>query len=172
LCNALLVSGLAARARGELDLAASLLREGVAVAETVERASTRPLGVVRLLLYLGRVELERGAAESATAMFEDGMAAMRDARITGYNLGFCLAWMAEAVAQTGDLVRAARLYGAAEAQLRRAGVRLYPLDQEAHDECVLAAQAQLGPEQFARGWQAGYAMDVASVFAYVLDEPA
>ena len=135
-------------------------------------ASTRPLGVVRPLVWLGRVELERGAADTATALFEDALALMRDSRITGYHLGFCLAWLAAATAQTGDLVHAARLYGAAEAQLRRAGVRLYPVDQRAHDESERAVQAELGPDEFARAWQAGYAMDLASVFTSALNESA
>jgi hypothetical protein len=46
---------------------------------------------------------------------------MRATRMASYLLGFGVAWLGDAYARTGAMAHAARLFGAAEAQLRRAG---------------------------------------------------
>ena len=81
------------------------------------------------MVWLGRVESEREAADTPISVFKDALAQMRDSGLAGYLLGFCVAWMADALARTGEPAHAARLFGAAEALLRRAGVSLNPVMQ-------------------------------------------
>jgi hypothetical protein len=97
---------------------------------------------------------------------------MRDTGVAGYLLAFGLAWLADALAHRGQPAHAARLFGAAEAQLRRVGMKPNPTMQLSPREGKRTAQAQLGLEAFARAWNEGYAMDTARVFAYTVDEPA
>ena len=54
---------------------------------------------------------------------------MRDTGVGGYLLAFGLAWLADAVAHRGQPAHAAILFGAAEAQLRRKGVKPNPTMQ-------------------------------------------
>ena len=96
---------------------------------------------------------------------------MRATRMAGYLLGFGVAWMADAYARTGELAHAARLFGAAEAQLRRAGFSFNAVMQLSPGGGASAAQAQLGQDAFTQAWSEGSAMDMASVYAYALDEP-
>jgi hypothetical protein len=126
--------------------------------------------VSRSLEWLGRIESERGALAAAVSVFKDALVQISDSGLSGHILGFTLAWKADSLARTGDSVHAARLFGAAEAQLRRAGVALNPILQLSPGGGVRAAQETLGPDEFARDWQAGYGMDLAQVFAYALDE--
>jgi hypothetical protein len=97
---------------------------------------------------------------------------MREARLTGYILGWGLAWLAAALARVGDPMQAARLFGSAEAQLQRAGVRLMPFDLPAHDGAKRAVRAQLGHDDFGRAFNEGHAMEMADVFANALGERA
>ena len=55
------------------------------------------MSVIRSLVWLGRAESERGAADTAIPVFRDALAQMRDLRVAGYLFGFCLAWMADAL---------------------------------------------------------------------------
>jgi tetratricopeptide (TPR) repeat protein len=158
--------------RGEHDRAATLLHESIAIGQTIGNASQRALAVIRSLVWLGRVESQREASDTAISLFKDALAQMRYSGMAGYLLAFSLAWMADALACTGDLARAARLFGAAEAQLRRAAMKTNPTMQLSPRNGRAAAQTRLGREKFDRTWREGYAMDVARVFAFALDEPA
>jgi len=164
--------GLALIVRGQPEHAVPLIREGMAVVQTLERVSLRALALLRFTVWLGRAESERGAADTAIPLFKDALARMRDLRLGGFLFGFSLAWMADALALKGESEYAARLFGAAEAQLHRAGMRPNAVMKLSPRDGLGAAQGQLGPDAFARAWSEGHAMDVARVFAYALDEPA
>jgi hypothetical protein len=106
-------------------------------------------------------------------VFKDALAQMRESGVAGFLLAFSLAWMADALAFcTGDPAHAARLFGAAEAQLRRAAMKPNPTMQLSPRNGRATVQTRLGREEFDRAWGEGYAMDAARVFAYALDEPA
>jgi predicted ATPase/transcriptional regulator with XRE-family HTH domain len=172
LCMGLATLATAALVRGQHDRAVALLHESIAVGQTVGSAGQRALAVIRSLVWLGRVESERGESDTAIAVFKDALAQMRDSGVAGYLLAFNLAWMADAIGCTGEPVHAARLFGAAEAQLRRAAMKPNPTMKLSPRSGRAAAQTRLGREEFDRAWREGYAMDPARVFAYALDEPA
>jgi len=160
----------AALSGGQYERAAVLLYESIAVGQTVERASQRELALIRSLVWLGRVESERGATDTAISVFREALAHMRESGVTGFLLAFCLAWMADALARIGEPAHAARLFGAAEGQLRRVGMKPNPVMQVSPTDGKSALQRQLGPDAFERAWNQGYVMDTARVFAYTLDE--
>jgi tetratricopeptide (TPR) repeat protein len=141
LCMALATHGLASLVLGRLEGAAALLRESIAVGQTIEQASLRTMAGIRALVWLGRVETARGAADAAIPIFKAALAQLRATRMAGYLLGFGVAWLADAYARTGELTHAARLFGAADGQLRRAGFRFNAVMQLSPGNGVRTAQA-------------------------------
>jgi tetratricopeptide (TPR) repeat protein len=172
LSGVLFALGLSARAQGEPERAAVLFRETVAVAQTIDRASYRDFTVIRALVHLGRAESERGVSDQALALFRAVLASMRESGLRGNLLGLCLEWTAAELGKLGDPLRAAQLFGAGEAQLRRAGAKRIDFEEASHADEVRAVQDQLGQELFAQAWNEGRAMDIAQVFASALDETA
>ncbi|HYY45005.1 MAG TPA: hypothetical protein VE975_07420, partial [Actinomycetota bacterium] len=87
----------------------------------------------------------------------------------------CLNGLAECAAALGEAVRAARLYGAAEAAVEPAGIvfdRL-PLSRAFHERYRALARAQLGAHAFEAAWAEGRAMprDVAVAYAQEPGDP-
>jgi hypothetical protein len=64
-CQTLGTHALASLLLGQLERAAALLREGIDLGQTIERASFRTMAGIRTLVWLGRVETARGAADVA-----------------------------------------------------------------------------------------------------------
>jgi tetratricopeptide (TPR) repeat protein len=163
--------GIFATAKQRYEDAASHLRESLGIARTVERTSYRTYTVVNALVLLGRVESKFGACASAISLFEEALVDMRASGLSGVWLGHCLDWLAAALDKAGDPLRAARLFGAADAHWRTVGVaRSFPLSDEDHEEDVRAVQAQLGLDVFVRAISEGAAMNMARVFAVALNE--
>jgi hypothetical protein len=97
---------------------------------------------------------------------------MRESGVAGHILANCLDCLATETARAGDSTRAARLFGAAEAQWRRAGARRSPIDARSHEDAMHALIASLEEQEFMRAWDDGLAMSLAQVFASALDESA
>ncbi len=153
--RARLLHGAAAMNKWDEERALALDHEGLALARSVGDRET----VARCLLNLGASHLDKDP-QRAGALLAESLAVSRDIdvddklRIIGQTL-HALA----VVSQTeGDLVRAARLYGCAEATLEPFGI---PYSQYAvADETVLgrsivAVLRGLGPQAFAAAWAEG-----------------
>ena len=82
----------------------------------------------------------------------------------------CFKGLGGMVAAQGAAVRAAQVWGAAEALLetREAAVYTYTLDRAVYEQMVAVARAQLGEAAFAAAWAAGKAMRVDHAIAYAL----
>jgi non-specific serine/threonine protein kinase len=169
LAAALSMNGYLARARKQYGRAATLLQESVAVAGQLERPGYRALSTNRALMYLARVESERGAHDKAISLFKSVLVGFREWGITGDVLGYCLDWTAAEVHRGGDSLRAARLLGAAEAQWTRCGASRAPLEQLSHVEGLRAVQGALGDSGFVSEWDNGWSMDLARVVACALE---
>jgi hypothetical protein len=79
---------------------------------------------------------------------------------------------ARSAASQAQLERAARLWGAAQAQRQVIGAGL-PLGVRLDlERAVTAARAQLGEEAFAAAWAEGRAMTLEQAIAYTLEESA
>jgi hypothetical protein len=98
------------------------------------------------------------------------VAALREAGLAGATLSYSLDWMAVAQGRLGDLLRAARLLGAAESQWRASGMMRSPADDLAHEREVRAIQAQLAGVAFECASHDGLAMTTSRAMAGALDE--
>jgi hypothetical protein len=65
--------------------------------------------------------------------------------------------------------RAARLWGAAEAQMEEIMQRLGPADQMTRDHFIALARQQCDQDTFDREWTAGRAMSLAEAAEYALE---
>lgn len=70
-------------------------------------------------------------------------------------LRFCLERLAEVALACGEMARAARLFGAAEAHRTRLGVALVPRQMAAHERSVAEVRSALGEAVFAAAWAGG-----------------
>ena len=69
---------------------------------------------------------------------------------------------------TGQPLRAARLFGAADAQWLASGAKRYPVDVLMYERDVHAVQAQLADEEFAEALAEGRAMTADQAIAHAL----
>jgi hypothetical protein len=70
----------------------------------------------------------------------------------------CLEGQATGVAEQGELVWAAQLWGAAEALREAIGIPIPPVYRLEYEQLVAKARAQLGDKAFARAWDEGRGM--------------
>ena len=118
------------------------------------------------------IELRRGDTAQAARVFEEG------ARISG-QLGDMLGvayyvWIFGNVnARSGRPVRAARLWGAAEALREQMGMSFsrYDLAQSGYEQDLAAVRSALDETSFDAAWAEGRAMSPEQAIEYALEEP-
>jgi non-specific serine/threonine protein kinase len=159
----------AALGRGDLDSAAARLEESLALChELGDRRST-----AMALFILGITELRRGNLDRGAALLEEGA---RVALELGDRLG--AAYFAEGLAKSsalrGSPMRAARLWGAAEALREQIGVSLskFDLANSDYEQDVAAVRSALGEASFDAAWAEGRVMPFERAVEYALEEPA
>jgi hypothetical protein len=82
----------------------------------------------------------------------------------------CLEALAGAAGAQGQPLRAARLFGAAEALREKIGVPLSPADRPTYDRTVAAARAQLDASAFTTAWTAGRALTMEQAVSEALEK--
>jgi tetratricopeptide (TPR) repeat protein len=162
--------GVLRSAQAQHERAWPLYSDALAAARTVERTSDRGFSVTRALVHLARAESELGAHDRAMSLFKEGFAVMREYGLAGVVLASALDWIAAEFSRTADPVRAAGLFGAADAQWRRAGSPRFRYYVLSHERDVRATEAKLDPETFAHARSAGTTMKASAIFASILDE--
>jgi hypothetical protein len=80
----------------------------------------------------------------------------------------CVAALGCAAAGLGDVDRAARLLGAAEAMRERLGATVPGLLRKEHDARVAQTRQALGEDAFAAAWAQGRMMSADEAIAYAL----
>ena len=170
LCLTLNLFANLARARGQFERATTLSRESVVLGRTLERGGERGNILGRSLVHLGYVLSEQGHVDEAMAIMKEGVAELRGSGMTGFALAQALEWIAPLVAATGDSLRAARLFGAADAAWRASGLTRYSLDDQAHARDVQAVKDQLDDDMFEEAMAEGRAMTSAQAISYALGE--
>jgi tetratricopeptide (TPR) repeat protein len=148
-------------AQGEYARAAALLEEALAWF----RLST-PLGngTAETLNHLGNVAYLQGEHERAVGLLHDALRLSRDMG-TREQMAHILEGLAGVAAACGQLQRAARLGGAAEALREVLGVPLAREWRVSHERAVQAMQAALGTEAFAAAWAGGRALPLEEAVA-------
>ena len=68
----------------------------------------------------------------------------------------------------GQLIRAVRLFGAAQAILQTLNWRLPPADGETYERNVASARAQLSKAAFDTAWEEGHALSMDQAIDYAL----
>ena len=118
--------------------------------------------VVRI--ELARVLALQGEVTQARARYQESLALVREIVIME-PIPAILEGLADTVASQGEVVWAARLWGAAENLRETIGTPLPPVYRADYERSVAATRTQLGEQAFAATWQEGRNMTIEQVLA-------
>jgi non-specific serine/threonine protein kinase len=140
------------------------------------RASGDMYAVAVALNHCGMVALDQGDEAQAGAHLAESLTLQRelgDHWQTALALELCAGVTAAQGRRAGDAqpggLRAARLFGAAEALRETLGAPILPHNQEYHQRRVMAARAQLDEAAFAAAWAEGRVMTLKQAIAEALN---
>lgn len=153
------------RMEGDYEGARRLYRESIALSE--ELGDRRAVALERI--NLGCVEVLASDFGSAEPHLRAGLRAVRELGAQSL-IPTCLIGLAAVAEASGDGPRAARLLGAAEAELDATGTTLDPDDQPMYEAALARAQATVTAEAFTAGRSAGRAMTLDEAIADALGE--
>lgn len=147
------------------DEAAARFREALALYQ----AQADEPGIAWTRHNLGHLALRAGETRRALELFSQALTARARHR---YSLGIAteLAGLASIASASGFPARAARLFGAADALLRRTGLVLAPVDVAAFERDLASVRAVLDPGTFSAAWEAGAALSAEDATAEALAE--
>jgi DNA-binding CsgD family transcriptional regulator len=154
-------------AGGDFDSAVSQLEGSLAL----RRELGDPRAVSMSLLSLGEAELNRGNIDRGAALLEEGARKTRDLGDRFGTAHFVLD-LGNVSALREKPIRAARLWGAAEAQRKRIGTSLSSFDLAAsgYERNVAAVRSALDEAAFDTAWAEGRAMSFERAIEYALEE--
>jgi DNA-binding CsgD family transcriptional regulator len=110
---------------------------------------------------LAEIARDRGEYARAAAMMRERLALTHDI----WGVHWAIAGMAGIAAEGGEHARAARLFGAAEANREARGIGLGPAARATYAARAAPARAALGEAAFAAQWAAGRALTLAEAVA-------
>ena len=119
------------------------------------------------LRNLGAVELRLGEYDRAILFLRESLVVQREQKEKWF-VSRSLETLAEVVAQQGDLIRAARLFGAAEALREAVGASVLPVYKHDYDRGVATVRAGLTEERVNSAWLEGRNMVLEQAVAYAL----
>ena len=150
-----------ARLSGDDERARSAYEESLAIAE--QTGDTRRQYYV--LFNFAFVAQHEGNHQEAIRLIRRSLALSQDLGVPTDVAQELLA-LAGSLGALGELVRAAHLFGAAQAFLQRSSVLIDPTDQPEHDRNISFVRAQLGEAAFEAAWAEGQAMTFDQAVAY------
>ena len=159
--------GYAALLRGDYARAFDQLGESLALYRSIHSK----LGAGRVLIHLGRSHTEQGEPALAMPLLREALVLTREAGNRWY-LAEALESLATATARLGDLPRAARFWGAAEALRETIGGPVPPADRARYQEDLASLQARLGEAAFAEAWAMGRELTLDELAAEAESLPA
>ncbi len=160
-----------AQASGDYERAVALHEESL----VLKQAQGDPWSIAFSLQNLGLLAWRQDHVERAVLLLQESLR-LRWALQGEVGVSMCLQVLAEIAASRGQAGRAARLLGAAHAELEASGVALMPLlvtrsagaQLPGNGEAATVARTSLGAEQFAIAWAEGQAMLTAHAVEYAL----
>ena len=163
-----IITAAAMLGQGDLELAVARLEESLALCrELGDRRNTS-----MSLFILGMVELNRGNHDHGATLLEEGL---RIARELGDSLGVTYSTWAfgKLSALRGRPVRAARLWGAAEALREQMGMSLSKFDLAAsgYEQDLATVRSAMDGASFDAAWTEGRAMSFEQSVEYALSKP-
>ena len=155
--------GFAALMRGDLAGARQLLERALALARPL------PFGahLSWILCILGAAEYLDGALDPGQAHLIESLRLRHEAG-DRQGIAYCLIGLAGVARGRGELRRAARLCGAAEALLAAIGAVVVPGIRPIYEGELRALRAALAPQDFAAAWAEGEAMPLERAIAKAL----
>jgi tetratricopeptide (TPR) repeat protein len=164
-----------AYAQGNLRRAHERYQEGLSLFRQLDNTWR----IANFLLHLGIVALDEGDDGQAGAYLVESLTLLRnlgDRWLAVHALEVCAGVVAARGAGQagvgGEGRRAARLFGAVEAERETLGAPTLPIYQAHYQRGVAAARALLDGATFAAAWAAGRAMSLEQAIAYALGEDA
>jgi len=161
------IDGVLAFADGDPALALAHWQEALGL----QQQDHNLLGAGFTLTNLGLLSARLGQAEASQGWLVEGLRLGND---LGYKLiiQYCLVGLGKLAADAGQLVRAARLWGASDAMAQTFGAHLTRagrtvLDYEAQ---LAAARSRLDPDAWSAAWTEGRRMGTDQAVAYALGE--
>jgi tetratricopeptide (TPR) repeat protein len=154
--------------QGQHELASVRLRECLDLVGWPAKKSRGQM-LPGALALLGRSAYLAGASQRARTHLYQALEAIRESRLTGRRLAESLEWLAALEGAEGQLIRAARLFGAAEAWWLACGsVRNAP-EQQAYEHDVAGVRAELERTALAKAAAEGRAMTLDQILGYALE---
>ncbi len=156
-----------ARAEGDLPQARAQLEESVALRKEV--------GDRFLLAYslrrLAEIALLQGDYSAAESYYRE---AHSDVAETGGKAGVAtsLAGFASLALAQGQVIRAVRLFGAAQSILQALNWRLPPADEQEYERALAKVHQQLDESTFNAAWEEGRMLSMDQAIAYALSHVA
>lgn len=147
------LAGRLALYQGDAMTARSLIEQGLALYRETE---FRLEGISQSLSLLGKVAATQGNYTAARDYYEEGLALQKS--MDTIWAASSMEGLANAVAAQGELVWAARLYGAAAALRERKDIHFPPIERATYEDSVATIRKQLGEQAFATAWAEGHRM--------------
>ena len=153
--------------QGNGERAVRLLDEAQALFQAQPDMGTG--GIALTLRFRGKLAQQQGAWARAQAAYEESLRLQRG--MGGkWEMVACLEGLAGVADGQDQAGRAARVWGAAEAQRERMGAPVPPAERARYAAAVAHTRAALGEAGYAAAWAEGRALTLEQAIAYALDE--
>jgi predicted ATPase/two-component SAPR family response regulator len=159
--------GMAAQGEGNLDRAASRLQEGLALC--LGLGSLREASMAYFIL--GMVEIDRDHTDRGAALLLEGARISREL-VDQLGNAYYVWGLGRLSVVRKNLVRAARLWGAAEILREHMGMTLSPFDlaQSGYERDLATVRSSLGVGPFEAAWAQGRSMSPERAIEYALED--
>jgi predicted ATPase/DNA-binding CsgD family transcriptional regulator len=147
--------------QGDMTTARSLIEEALSLFREIGNRE----GMALSLALLARVEAGQGDHTAARTLYEESVTMASKGMGDKEALASCLEGLASLDAAQGELVRAARFWGAAERLRETIGTPIPPVERADYGRAVASARAQLGEKAFAKALAEGRTMSPEQVLA-------
>lgn len=121
------------------------------------------LSTAQSLAFLAKVLAHQGDQAAARAMYEESLALATAGNTPKWRITPCLEGLAGVLTSQGEIVWAARLWGAAEALRNAMGTPIPPVSRAEYERSLTAARTHLSEREFAAAWAEGRDMTLEQV---------
>jgi len=163
--QALNILGELARAAGDYQKAQTYYEECLQVVKQTGEVFREAMQYENL----GVIAYHQDQYQRAEELIKQAVKLFRDLN-TNYGMATCISTLAGPAAKLGNPQRAARLLGAANAELESLGTGHQPSDQIEIKMFILDVRQALSPEEFQKSWDEGQAMSIWEAVGYALQE--
>jgi len=139
---------------GELEAARPLLEDSLARGKQMGAETD----VIHLANGLAQLRTAQGDTDSARRLYQESLTLLFKSNVYKEDIAASLEGLADLEAKQGEPLRAARLWGAAEALREAIGAQMYPIHCASYAHALARARAQLGEQTFRTAWAVGRSM--------------